>query len=174
MLQTAMDHWVCFTNRNVGWLGQVHNAHVFRNFGFPDMMELGVHPCCTHHGLGWAGHSSLLTPPLAYEAMHWAAGPQEGVLQSLAKQMAIECAFGYVKMCWRSLGVCLELRLGNIPRFVAATCILHNICKANGGSLPRHQDGSRQTHVREATLDGTWAKVVLLTVMDSSDQGGHV
>lgn len=33
------------------------------------------------------------------------------------------------------LEVCFEFRLTDIPSFMAATCILHNICKASGDTF---------------------------------------
>lgn len=41
ILQAVMGHQGQFININIGWPEQVHDACVFRNYGFPEGMEWG-------------------------------------------------------------------------------------------------------------------------------------
>lgn len=73
-------------------------------------------------------------PTLAHEAIRWLAGPQEGVLQLLTEQLSDGSKMHlYVTKGWRSAvrGVFFELRLRNIPNFIASICIFHNIHKVS-------------------------------------------
>ncbi|KAG6929024.1 hypothetical protein G0U57_006683, partial [Chelydra serpentina] len=74
----------------------------------------------------------------AYPLMPWLMKPYTGALDSdkelfnyrLSKcRMVVECAFGHLKGCWRSLLTHSDLSETNIPIVIAACCVLHNLCE---------------------------------------------
>ena len=62
-----------------------------------------------------------------------------------AARSVIECAFGGMKVRWRSIfSRDLQLKIENIVKTVAACCTFHNICIATNDDMPLLLDEDRE------------------------------
>ncbi|CAM4685680.1 unnamed protein product [Lepidochelys kempii] len=141
VLQALVDHKGRFTNINVGWPGKVHDARIFRNSGlFQKLQERAFFPD-QKITIGDVEMPTVILGNPAYPLMPWLMKPYTGSLDSsqelfnyrLSKsRMVVECAFGCLKVCWRSLLTRSDLSETNIPTVITACCVLHNICESKG------------------------------------------
>nr|XP_048715879.1 uncharacterized protein LOC125640857 [Caretta caretta] len=137
VLQALVDHKRRFTNINVGWLGKVHDACIFRNSGLFEQLQEGTYFPDQKITVGDVVEMPIviLGDP-TYPLLPWLMKPYTGSLDSsrelfnyrLSKcRMVVECAFGCLKARWHSLLTRLDLGTTNIPIVIAACCVLHNI-----------------------------------------------
>ncbi|CAM4537432.1 unnamed protein product [Lepidochelys kempii] len=134
--QALADHKGCFTNINVGWLGKVHDARIFRNSGLYEQLQQGIYFPDQKITIGDVEMPIIILGDSAYPLMPWLMKPYTGTLDSsqelfnyrLSKcRMVVECAFGCLKARWCSLLTQLDLSETNIPIVITACCVLHNI-----------------------------------------------
>ncbi|CAM5139661.1 unnamed protein product [Eretmochelys imbricata] len=139
VLQALADHKERFTNINVGWPGKVHDAHIFRNSGLFQKLQEGTLFPDQKITVGDVEMPIVIFGDPAYPLMPWLMKPYTGSLDSsqelfnyrLSKcRMVVECAFGCLKVCWRSLLTRVDLSETNIPTVITACCALHNICES--------------------------------------------
>ncbi|CAM4592097.1 unnamed protein product [Caretta caretta] len=112
VLQARVDHKGRFTNINMGWLGKVHNARIFRNSHlFQKLQEGSLFPD-QKITVGDVEMPICILGDPAYPLMPWLMKPYTGSLDSsqelfnyrLSKcRMVVECAFGCLKVLWRGL-----------------------------------------------------------------------
>ncbi|CAM4450763.1 unnamed protein product [Caretta caretta] len=111
VLQALADHKGRFTNINVGWLGKVHDACIFRNSGLSEQLQQGTYFPDQKITIGDV-EMPIILGDSAYPLMPWLMKPYTGTLDSsqelfnyrLSKcRMVVECAFGYLKVRSRSL-----------------------------------------------------------------------
>ncbi|KYO22529.1 hypothetical protein Y1Q_0003079 [Alligator mississippiensis] len=78
----------------------------------------------------------------AYALRPWLMKPSGGQLDRWKENfnycrsrchMMVECAFGHLKVHWRTVSVCLKVDKENMTQLIIVTCVLHNICEAWGG-----------------------------------------
>ncbi|KAM7170565.1 uncharacterized protein RBU57_005217 [Macrochelys suwanniensis] len=141
VLQALVDHKGRFTNISVGWLGKVHDAHVFRNSGLFRRLQEGIYFPDHKITVGDVEMPIVILGDPAYPLMPWLMKPYTGTLDSekelfnyrLSKcRMVVECAFGRLKGRWRSLLTRSDLSQTNIPIVIAACCVLHNLGESKG------------------------------------------
>ncbi|KAG6929899.1 hypothetical protein G0U57_004774, partial [Chelydra serpentina] len=141
VLQALVDHKGRFTNINIGWLGKVHDARVFRNSGLFRRLQEGIYFPNHKITVGDVEMPIVILRDPAYPLMPWLMKPYTGALDSekelfnycLSKcRMVVECAFGRLKGRWRSLLTHSDLSQTNIPIVIAACCVLHNLCESKG------------------------------------------
>ncbi|XP_065437947.1 uncharacterized protein LOC135980972 [Chrysemys picta bellii] len=141
LLQALVDHKGRFTNINVGWPGKVHDARIFRNSGLFQKLEEGTFFPDQKITVGDVEMPIVILGDPAYPLMPWLMKPYTDTLDSsqdlfnyrLSKcRMVVECAFGRLKVRWRSLLSRIDLSKINIPIVIAACCALHNICESKG------------------------------------------
>ncbi|CAM4589218.1 unnamed protein product [Caretta caretta] len=129
VLQALVDHKGRFTNINVGWLGKVHDAHIFRNSGLFQKLQEGTLFPDQKITVGDVEMPICILGDPAYTLMPWLMKPYTGSLDSsqelfnyrLSKcRVVVECAFGRLKARW-------HLSETNIPTVITACCVLHNI-----------------------------------------------
>ncbi|XP_065414155.1 uncharacterized protein LOC135973716 [Chrysemys picta bellii] len=141
LLQALVDHKGRFTNINVGWLGKERDARVFRNSGLFQKLEEGTFFPDQKITIGDVEMPIVILGDPAYPLMPWFMKPYTGSLDSsqdlfnymLSKcRMVVECAFGRLKVRWRSLLTRIDLSQANIPIVIAACCACHNICESKG------------------------------------------
>ncbi|CAM5083473.1 unnamed protein product [Natator depressus] len=139
VLQALVDHKGCFTNINVGWLGKVHDARIFRNSGLFKWLQEGIYFPDQKITVGDVEMPIVILGDPAYPLMPWLMKPYTGTLDSsqelfnyrLSKcRMVVECAFGRLKGRWCSLLTHSDLSETNIPIVIAACCVLHNLCES--------------------------------------------
>uniref|UniRef100_A0A8C3T2E5 DDE Tnp4 domain-containing protein n=1 Tax=Chelydra serpentina TaxID=8475 RepID=A0A8C3T2E5_CHESE len=141
VLQALVDHKGRFTNINVGWLGKVHDARVFRNSGLFRRLQEGIYFPDQKITVGDVEMPIVILGDPAYPLMPWLMKPYTGALDiskelfnyRLSKcRMVVECAFGRLKGRWRSLLTRSDLSETNIPIVIAACFVLHNLCESKG------------------------------------------
>ncbi|CAM4581853.1 unnamed protein product [Caretta caretta] len=139
VLQALVDHKGSFTDIHVGWLGKVLDARMFRNSGLFEQLQEGTYFPDQKITVGDVEMPIVILGDPAYPLMPWLMKPYTGTLDSskelfnyrLSKcRMVVECAFGHLKVRWRSLLTQLDLSKTNIPIVIAACCVLHNICES--------------------------------------------
>ncbi|CAM4570447.1 unnamed protein product [Caretta caretta] len=139
VLQALMDHKGHFTNINVGWLGKVHDARIFRNSVLFQKLQEGTFFPDRKITVGAVEMPIVILGDPAYPLMPWLMKPYTGSLDSsqelfnyrLSKcRMVVECAFGRLKAHWRSLLTRLDLSETNISIVITACCACHNICES--------------------------------------------
>ncbi|EMP25875.1 hypothetical protein UY3_17048 [Chelonia mydas] len=138
-LQALVDHKGRFTDINVGWLGKVHDACLFRNSGLFQQLQQGTYFPDQKIIVGDIEMPIVILGDPAYPLMPWLMKPNTGTLDSSKDQFnyrlskcrtVVECAFGCLKVRWCSLLTRLDLSTSNIPIVIAACCVLHNICES--------------------------------------------
>nr|XP_048718469.1 Kv channel-interacting protein 1 isoform X1 [Caretta caretta] len=141
VLQALVDHKGHFTNINMGWLGKVHGARIFRNSGLFQLLQEGTYFPDQKITVRDVEMPIVILGDPAYPLMPWLMKPYTGILDSsqdlfnyrLSKcRMVVECAFGHIKARWRSLLIRLDLSKTNIPIVITSCCALHNICESKG------------------------------------------
>ncbi|CAM4553763.1 unnamed protein product [Lepidochelys kempii] len=141
VLQALVDHKVRFTNINMGWQGKVHDACIFRNSGLFQKLQEGTLFPDQKIIVGDVEMPICILGDPAYPLMPWLMKPYTGSLDSsqelfnyrLSKcRMVVECSFGCLKACWRSLLTPLDISESNIPTVITACCVLHNTCESKG------------------------------------------
>ncbi|CAM5168244.1 unnamed protein product [Eretmochelys imbricata] len=100
VLQALVDHKGRFTNINLGWLGKVHDTHVFRNSGLFQKLQKGTLFPDQKITVGDVEMSIIILGDPAYPLMPWLMKPYTGSLDSsqelfsyrLSKcRMVVEC-----------------------------------------------------------------------------------
>ncbi|CAM5144384.1 unnamed protein product [Eretmochelys imbricata] len=144
VLQALVDHKRRFTDINMGWLGKVHDAQIFRNSRlFRQLQEVTYFPE-QKITIGDVEMPIVILGDPAYPLLPWLMKPYTGTLDSGKEQfnyrlskcrMVVECAFGRLKVRWCCLLTRLDLSTTNIPIVIAACCVLHNICESKGKTL---------------------------------------
>nr|XP_048696687.1 uncharacterized protein LOC125632479 [Caretta caretta]XP_048696688.1 uncharacterized protein LOC125632479 [Caretta caretta] len=141
MLQALVDHKERFTDINVGWPGNVHDARIFRNSGLFEQLQEGTYFPDQKITIGDVEMPIVILGDPAYPLLPWLMKLYTGSLDSSKEQfnyelrkcrMVIECTFGRLKACWRCLLTRSDLSATNIPIVIAACCVLHNICESKG------------------------------------------
>ncbi|CAM4672765.1 unnamed protein product [Caretta caretta] len=141
VLQALVDHKARFTNINMGWPGTVHDACVFRNSGLFKRLQNGIYFPDRKITVGDVEMPIVILGDPAYPLMPWLMKPYTGTLDRSKelfnyrlsnRRMVVECAFGCLKGCWRSLLTRSDLSKTSIPIVIAACCVLHNLCESKG------------------------------------------
>ncbi|CAM5126002.1 unnamed protein product [Eretmochelys imbricata] len=141
VLQALVDHKGRFTDTNVGRLGKVHDAHIFRNSGLFEQLQEGTYFPDQKITVGDVEMPIVILGNPGYPLLPWLMKPYTGSLDSskepfnyrLCKcRMVVKYAFGRLKACWRCLLTRLDLSATNIPIVISACCVLHNICESKG------------------------------------------
>ncbi|CAM5143860.1 unnamed protein product [Eretmochelys imbricata] len=141
VLQALVDHCECFIDINAGCPRKVHDAHIFWNTGLFRKLQAGTFFPDQKIILGEVEMPIVILGDSTYPLMPWLMKPYTGSLESSKERfnnrlswcrMTVECAFGRLKGCWRSLYGKLDLADDNIPAIISACCTLHNICEGKG------------------------------------------
>ena len=143
IMQGMVDNRGHFTEVYIGWPGRVHDARVFVNSSlfkrgqdgtlFPDWKET---ICNKEIPL-------LVLGDPAYPLLSWLmkAFPDNGSLSRQQKtfnyrlskaRVVVEHAYGRLKGRWRCLLKRNDILIHDLPKLVAACCVLHNVCEIHG------------------------------------------
>jgi hypothetical protein len=138
-------------NCYVGHVGSLHDQRVFRLSEVQDFLGDATKFPSDSHLVGDAAyklHSNLMVP---YRDNGHLTQRQNNFNFCLSSaRISIERAFGLLKGRFRSLLHCLPMTdTAEIPQFVLACCVLHNICILHGDDI-RHSlkniERKRQLH----------------------------
>ena len=148
IMQAVVDHRGIFTDIYIGWPGRVHDARVFANSDlfhrgcngnlFPDWRKC----------LGNVDVPLLLLGDPAYPLLPWLMKPYSWLVGMPAKKKKFNChlskarvvvenAFGQMKGRWRCLLKRMDNHVENVPHFVPACVVLHNVCEMYGDECQR-------------------------------------
>jgi len=130
-LQAVCDARSLFTHCFVGYAGSVHDARVFRNSPLADFIQRpNEYFPLNSHLIGDAAyilHPHVIVP--FRDNGHLTARQKNFNYCLSSTRMAIERAFGLLKVRFRILLDCLPLtNVTKIPQFIMACCVMHNIC----------------------------------------------
>ena len=146
IMQGMVNHVGHFTEIYVGWPGRVHDARVFVNSTlykrgqdgtlFPDLKET----------ISGKEIPLLVLGDPAYPLLPWLmkAFPDNGSLSREQKtfnyrlskaRVVVEHAYGRLKGRWRCLLKRNDVLISDLPKLVAACCVLHNVCEIHGESF---------------------------------------
>ncbi|XP_071572853.1 putative nuclease HARBI1 [Temnothorax nylanderi] len=130
-LQAVYDARSLFTHCYAGHVGSVHDARVFRNSPLAEFIQKpDEYFPSNSHLLGDAAytfHSHVMVP--FRDNGHLTPRQKNFNYCLSSSRMAIERAFGLLKVRFRILLDCLPLTdITKIPQFIIACCVMHNIC----------------------------------------------
>ncbi|XP_024879954.1 putative nuclease HARBI1 [Temnothorax curvispinosus] len=130
-LQAVCDARSLFTHCYAGHVGSVHDARVFRNSPIADFIQRSheYFPADSHliGDAAYTLHSHVMVP--FRDNGHLTARQKNFNYCLSSTRMAIEKAFGLLKMRFRILLDCLPLTdVAKIPQFIIACSVMHNIC----------------------------------------------
>lgn len=137
LFQAICDHKARFTHCYIGHAGSIHDQRVFRISEMQDALGdpmMFPDDCHLVGDLAYKLHDNLLIP---YRDNGHLTERQKNFNFCLSSaRMAIERAFGILTTRCRSLLTVLPMdRVENIPSFVLACCVLHNLCLFQGDEL---------------------------------------
>lgn len=125
----------------MGWSGNVHDVHIFRNSCLFRKPQAGTFFPDQKTRIGEVEMPVVILGDPAL--LLWLMKLYMGSLDSNKKQfknrlskcrMVVEYAFGCLKGRFRGPLTRLHLSKFSIPFVVAACCVLHNLCEKKGGS----------------------------------------
>lgn len=122
-VQATCDFNYSFTSIDVSYPGSVHDQRIFNNSEIKQWMENS--DCILLADEGYTITPYMMIPfrdPLNHTQRHF------NKIHCSAR-MRIEHAFGQLKKRFPCLHYGVRLKLNNIPKAIAAACILHNISK---------------------------------------------
>ena len=140
IMQGMVDNVGRFTEVYIGWPGRVHDARVFVNSSLHKRGQDGtLFPDCKETICGKQIPLLVLGDP-AYPLLSWLmkAFPDNGNLSRQQKtfnyrlsraRVVVEHAYGRLKGRWRCLLKRNDTSVHDLPKLVAACCVLHNICE---------------------------------------------
>ena len=143
VMQGTMNHLGQFVDIYVGWPGRVHDARVFANSTLYKKGQDGVLlPNWTETISGKDVSLVILGDP-AYPLLPWLMKtyPDNGRLNQQQKtfnyrlshaRVVVEHAYGRLKGRWRCLQKRLDISVCDVPKFVVACVVLHNVCEVHG------------------------------------------
>ena len=124
-----------------GFPGSMHDARVLRNstiFDFAENNQILTGPVVR---IGANKIKPYLVGDSAYPLASWlqkplpeaTRDPEEIAFDKAlsAARVAVECAFGVLKNCWRILGKRLDSRILFANKIAIACAVLHNFCLLN-------------------------------------------
>ncbi|XP_018407443.1 PREDICTED: putative nuclease HARBI1 [Cyphomyrmex costatus] len=130
-LQAVCDARSLFTHCYAGHVGSVHDARVFRNSPLAEFIQRpDEYFPSNSHLLGDAAYSIHPHVMVPFRDNGHLTARQKNYNYCLSStRMAIERAFGLLKVRFRILLDCLPLTdITKIPQFIIACCVMHNIC----------------------------------------------
>lgn len=131
LLQAVCDACSLFTHCYAGHVGSVHDARVFRNSPlFEFIQRPDEYFPLNSHLIGDAAYSVHPHVMVPFRDNGHLTARQNNFNYCLSSTcMAIERAFGLLKVRFRILLDCLPLTdITKIPQFIIACCVIHNIC----------------------------------------------
>lgn len=138
-LQAVCNAKGVFTHCYAGHVGSVHDARVFRNSALSHYIEVPneYFPFDTHivADSAYALHPHVMVP--FRDNGHLTVLQKNYNFCLSSTRMAIERAFGLLKVRFRILLDCLPLTdIKKIPQVILACCVLHNICTLRNDEFP--------------------------------------
>ena len=129
---------------NVGWPGRVHDARVFCNSAFyykgqnntlfPDWKEKINDVDVTIVVLGDPAYPLLSWCMKAYPDTG-SLSPSQRRFNYCKARVVVEHSYGKLKVRWRCLLKRLDVLCEDVPKLVAACCVLHNVCEIHGDAF---------------------------------------
>lgn len=160
ILQAICDSEGVFTHCYAGPVGSVHDARVFRNSPVANFLEDPdrYFPNNSHliGDAAYSIHSHCMIP--FRNNGHLTLREKNFNYCLSSTRMAIERAFGLLKIRFRILLDCLPLtNIRHIPEFIIACCVLHNGCMLNNDlfdvvALPEQGD-PHPLNIRDNNID---------------------
>ncbi|XP_012537579.3 putative nuclease HARBI1 [Monomorium pharaonis] len=138
-LQAVCNAKCVFTHCYAGHVGSVHDARVFRNSTLAHYIEVPneYFPFDTHivADAAYPIHPHVMVP--FRDNGHLTIFQTNYNTRLSSTRMAIERAFGLLKVRFRILLDCLPLTdVKKIPQVILACCVLHNICMLRNDEFP--------------------------------------
>jgi len=138
-LQAVCNMKSIFTHCYAGHAGSVHDARVFRNSALAHYIEVPneYFPFDTHiiADAAYAIHPHVMVP--FRDNGHLTVFQKNYNFCLSSTRMAIERAFGLLKVRFRILLDCLPLTdIKKIPQVILACCVLHNLCILRNDEFP--------------------------------------
>ena len=146
VMQAMVDSDYTFMDIYVGWPGSVHDARILANSKLFREAEAGTLLPDIKRSIHGTDVPLLTLGDPAYPFLPWLMKPYTNNGRLTSKQfrfnyrlsrarMVVECAFRRLKGRWRSLLKRNDTRVEFLPTYIAACCVLHNICEIHGDSV---------------------------------------
>ena len=146
IMQGTVNHLGHFIDIYVGWPGRVHDARVFVNSTLYKRGQAGTLLPDWKKTISGKEIPLLMLGDPAYPLLHWLmkAFPDNGSLTREQKtynyrlskaRVVVEHAYGRLKGRWRCLLKRNDVLIDDLPKLVAACCVLHNICESRSESF---------------------------------------
>ena len=146
IMQGAVNHLGHFIDIYVGWPGRVHDARVFVNSSLYKRGQAGTLFPDSKKTIAGKEIPLLVLGDPAYPLLPWLmkAFPDNGSLSREQKafnyrlskaRVVVEHAYGRLKGRWRCLLKRNDVLVDDLPKLVAACCVLHNICEIRDESF---------------------------------------
>ena len=143
VMQALVSFDYTFMDVYIGWPGSVHDARVLSNSRiFLEAVAGTLLPGQHTRVINGTNVPLLIIGDPAYPLLPWLMKPfsENGRLTEKQRyfnyrlsraRMVVECAFGRLKGRWRSLLKRIDIDVKFMPTYVAACCVLHNICEVH-------------------------------------------
>ena len=146
IMQGTVDHLGHFIDIYVDWPGRVHDARVFVNSSLYKKGQDGALFPDWKQTISGKEIPLLMLGDPAYPLLPWLmkAFPDNGSLAREQKtfnyrlsrtRVVVEHAYGRLKGRWRCLLKRNDVLVDDLPKLVAACCVLHNVCETRGDSF---------------------------------------
>lgn len=143
IIQAVVDCNYLFRDVYVGWPGSVHDARVFANSTLYQKATDKLVLQGNARELNGKTVPIYLAGDSGYPLLPWLIKPFCHNSALTAKQkhfnyrlsrarIVVENAFGRLKARWRRLMKQNDMVVHNVPKVIAACCILHNVCEVHG------------------------------------------
>ena len=143
LMQGVVDHQGRFVDVYIGWPGRVHDARVFANSSLYQRGQSKTLLPDWKETIGGRNVPLVLLGDPAYPLLQWLmkAFPDNGRLSQQEKhfnyrlsraRVVVEHSYGRLKGRWRCLLRRLDVSTSDVPKLVAACCVLHNVCEIHG------------------------------------------
>ena len=143
LMQGVVDHQGRFVDVYIGWPGRVHDARVFANSSLYQRGQSKTLLPDWKETIGGRNVPLVLLGDPAYPLLQWLmkAFPDNGHLSQQEKhfnyclsraRVVVKHSYGRLKGRWRCLLRRLDVATRDVPKLVAACCVLHNVCEIHG------------------------------------------
>lgn len=142
IMQALVSFDYTFMDVYIGWPGSVHDARVLTNSRVYLEAEAGTLLPDRFQIINGKKIPMVIIGDPAYPLLPWLMKPFTDTGRLTEKQryfnyrhsrarMVVECAFGRLKGRWRTLLKRVDIDVKFMPTYVAACCVLHNICEVH-------------------------------------------
>ena len=133
IIQGLVDCSYLFLDICVGWPGKIHDARVFKNSPLFTLFCARAFLPLDMSVMIYALSNWLMKPDI--DSGNLTPEERSFNIKHSTTRVAVENAFGRLKVRFGSIGKRLDLKVENACDVIAASCVLHNYCEIQNESF---------------------------------------